>query len=1175
MRTTRMRLKICTWLLLAVALLTECSLSLSLPPEDEFIFDDEQPSSSSSSNEPVETQANYADRHQSKLQHQTVKESQRVDRLLGLPDAVATVGHVFKIHVPDQAFAGDVDYYKARRPNGEGLPHWLRWDEPASALYGVPSHKDVGRHRIVIKAVGKHGDSAEDSFTIHVVPRKNRHFSHRDKKKQCSEDQDRTVFSLLIDAKFDSLKPKAKVNALENLEGFLGLAPGSASIVPEPESGPGSRESAKSFIVLNVGDVKRRKKHSSIIQWQVGCNGQFWPGELEQLKQIPDQTRDGSLSEVTMLPVLGWRVRSEPNEIPRTRREVMMQGSGDGAGGGGGVTQQPPQPQPPKQHPTSSSAPRIPIQPKPQMPPVRPPAPELDETEEHPHRHHHGEESIAGIGAGGLDNGEEFIWKNSDANNEIFNSSSPSTSSPSYSESSGPAKETPMTEPTWIEHNITDKINGENLDPYDSINVPVSSMTTTSTTESPTTTSTTTQSTTTSTTPEPTTASTSPSTTTSTTTVPTTSTSTTPEVERRLKKIPVTEGKLLSYTIPEDTFRDHEDGDTRHLRLKVYERGGAPLKSSDWLQFNEATHEVYGLPLQIGNQQFEVVASDSRGLSTSERLDIIVQQHKQFRAFNHEFTIRLKIEKRNAFPSNVDWELKVMRNLAQLYGDTDLSYITVRFIDIDVDNDQATFSWTNDTLARSDICPYEEIMKLHRVLIANEKSEDPSDALIEVLGPEIRPKRVLYEGHEQCQQMKETQTNHHPVTRNQIDQLNATVGQLFIYKVPEDTFWDEEDGDTGKLRASLLTADREEILASNWLQFDSKNQQFYGVPLTEDIGRKTYQLVVKDREGWEATDSLVAEVYPAASTRHPMEVRMMLSMPYDSFARSARKRRELVEKLQRVFGDYNARSISLISVSGGTDSVTVSWRNTSLPTHTCPSDEIARIERFLMNDKKDFTNEILREFGNQGEWTVLQATVVPMGACQDSKPDGKMGSPTRGSMGVGMGIPPEFPYGGGSPPARPPLDDNSSLGASRDEYLVTYVLPGIIIAAMMTLASLIACILYKKRRSGKMSISEKDDERKSFRNKGIPVIFQDELEEKPEPGNKSPMILKQEKPPLPPPEYHQSRLEDGADIPMLSHDNSEEPYQRPPPFTTAHDNNRHNRPKPTPTYRKPPPYVPP
>lgn len=40
-------------------------------------------------------------------------------------------------------------------------------------------------------------------------------------------------------------------------------------------------------------------------------------------------------------------------------------------------------------------------------------------------------------------------------------------------------------------------------------------------------------------------------------------------------------------------------------------------------------------------------------------------------------------------------------------------------------------------------------------------------------------------------------------------------------------------------------------------------------------------------------------------------------------------------------------------------------------------------------------------------------------------------------------------------------------------------------------------------------------------------------------------------------------------------ENVDVPYQPPPPFTASQDSNRQPRPKPTPTYRKPPPYVPP
>lgn len=115
----------------------------------------------------------------------------------------------------------------------------------------------------------------------------------------------------------------------------------------------------------------------------------------------------------------------------------------------------------------------------------------------------------------------------------------------------------------------------------------------------------------------------------------------------------------------------------------------------------------------------------------------------------------------------------------------------------------------------------------------------------------------------------------------------------------------------------------------------------------------------------------------------------------------------------------------------------------------------------------------------QPDFPVSQVNVVPMGLCLNEK-SRKYPSDIYNS---------------------PPVDDLASFGARHDEYLVTFVLPIVIIAAMIMLAGVIACILYKRRRSGKMNVSEHDDERQSFRSKGIPVIFQDELDEKPEPGS--------------------------------------------------------------------------
>ena len=127
----------------------------------------------------------------------------------------------------------------------------------------------------------------------------------------------------------------------------------------------------------------------------MGCDGHFWPHEIDTIKQIPEQARDGTLSEVMELPVYQWRVRTEPStDYTRSRRQTA--GSGDGIltdseddddeyddndyeeeeydDGNEGITETP-------QEPKQKSM-------------VHPPEPPIDE---HPHRHHHGEGNIAGI----------------------------------------------------------------------------------------------------------------------------------------------------------------------------------------------------------------------------------------------------------------------------------------------------------------------------------------------------------------------------------------------------------------------------------------------------------------------------------------------------------------------------------------------------------------------------------------------------------------------------------------------------------------------------------------------------------------------------------------------------------------------------------------------------------
>jgi neurexin len=75
---------------------------------------------------------------------------------------------------------------------------------------------------------------------------------------------------------------------------------------------------------------------------------------------------------------------------------------------------------------------------------------------------------------------------------------------------------------------------------------------------------------------------------------------------------------------------------------------------------------------------------------------------------------------------------------------------------------------------------------------------DPSSDLISVLSPIFKPNKVMYRGLHLCESVigkhekpppipKVKDVNYPPSLRNQVDHINATVGKLLVFKVPEVT----------------------------------------------------------------------------------------------------------------------------------------------------------------------------------------------------------------------------------------------------------------------------------------------------------------------------------------------------------------------------------------------------
>ena len=91
-------------------------------------------------------------------------------------------------------------------------------------------------------------------------------------------------------------------------------------------------------------------------------------------------------------------------------------------------------------------------------------------------------------------------------------------------------------------------------------------------------------------------------------------------------------GKSFMYTIPETTFTDTEDGNTRSLRLQ-FSKLSNNFPSACWYSFNTTSQKFDGLhstSLLQGKSSvkfdFKLLATDSCGLSSSDNITVVLQK---------------------------------------------------------------------------------------------------------------------------------------------------------------------------------------------------------------------------------------------------------------------------------------------------------------------------------------------------------------------------------------------------------------------------------------------------------------------------------------------------------------------------------------------------------------------
>jgi len=423
-----------------------------------------------------------------------------------------------------------------------------------------------------------------------------------------------------------------------------------------------------------------------------------------------------------------------------------------------------------------------------------------------------------------------------------------------------------------------------------------------------------------------------------------------------------------------------------------------------------------------------------------------------------------------------------------------------------------------------------------------------------------------------------------------LEDLVLEAGTINRKKLDEKTFIDCHDNNTNNLFIELRSEDGRRLPADFFISVkQSKPERPWALisnPLDKDTGDYVLKLEGTNTQGlYNSIDFSVTVLKSTLSEIPPNhELSMTLDTDYDDFMSDLENRLELSNKVANIFGVRNSRDLVVTRLERG--SVVYAWTNQAV-SPGCPIDELSEMVGKMFSDDGSLTMEAKEALA---PYTVNSAAAEPKGSCE-----GNPKFPRRAMMKdkpttpapktTAKPVDPDTPDVVVVPKTTPKkVEESTTLGVAAagagsgggSDIWITTVVPAIIVVVVLIIALVIACCLYRRKRKGKMKLEEKNE---FSTNKGVPVIFADEYEEKPNDSTR-PLIMSDEKPPMPPPEYQRASSETSGNSGSTAaaeeielEDTSEmSPLYTPPPPVTA---STHSKPPHVHSSRGPPPFVPP
>ena len=310
-----------------------------------------------------------------------------------------------------------------------------------------------------------------------------------------------------------------------------------------------------------------------------------------------------------------------------------------------------------------------------------------------------------------------------------------------------------------------------------------------------------------------------------------------PVIKSVIPELSVSTTVYFSYQIPEETFFDSIDGNTRSLKLQLRIANNISLTTNSWLQFETTTQTLYGI---LTSNQFSssgtmyfsytLIATNSRGYSTL--MTVNLKGSRQIISFGALFLLQ---GRDNSLSSTNDVRIlsTLLQKLRKYLKDKRSNTIEVASFRRSVTGQQKIFSlaYSNTTITTGNCDGLNELIPL-----LQGKDTLVNGDLTVALTPEVVTDRIDITKYGNCA-MTTNQTvlpsptpgGLFPVVQNSVPVIIIKTGVYFRYRIPTTSFYDATDGNTAQLTLQVVELNGNDLGRDSWIQFDTLSKSLYGI----------------------------------------------------------------------------------------------------------------------------------------------------------------------------------------------------------------------------------------------------------------------------------------------------------------------------------------------------------